>query len=72
MDRGTGRHDITEILLKTALKTIQSTNQSIPSSGNFFPETDVTFLLVIVLGFILKAMTYHYFTDDYVGKQPKA
>ena len=27
MDRCTGRHDITEILLKTALNTIQSINQ---------------------------------------------
>ena len=35
MDRCTGCHDITEILLKTALKNKQSINQ--PKSLDFFP-----------------------------------
>ena len=34
MDRCTNRRDITEILLKTALDTIQSINQSINQSGS--------------------------------------
>ena len=34
MDRCTGRRDITEILLKTSLNTIQSINQSIVFSSD--------------------------------------
>ena len=30
MDRCNGRHDVTEILVKTALNTIKSINQSLP------------------------------------------
>ena len=42
MDRCTGRHDITEILLKTAFNTIQSTNQQ------FFVITWLSYVFVHV------------------------